>query len=64
MDDKSFYNRILNDKGTYDKVIYDLDLMITNAPNPRIRTQAELAKTYLVQVQQICEALKKHNGEG
>lgn len=62
MDDKSFYNRILEDKGTYDKVMYDLDLMIANAPNPRVRTQGELAKTYLIQVQQICEALKKHNG--
>lgn len=62
MDDKSFYNRILEDSSTYDKVLYDLDLMIVNAPNARIRTQAELAKTYLVQVQQICVALKNHNG--
>lgn len=61
MDNENFYNRIINDKSTYDKVVYDLEKMIEHAPNPRIRTQAELAKTYLIQVQQICEALKKHN---
>lgn len=61
MEDKSFYDRIIDDKGVFDKVVYDLDIMINNAPNPRVRTQAEFAKTYLVQVQAICDALKKHN---
>lgn len=61
MEDNTFYNRIIGDKGLFDKVIYDLELMIKDAPNPRVRTQAEFAKTYLVQVQVICEALKKHN---
>lgn len=61
MEEQTFYNRIIDNKGTYDKVIYDLELMIKNAPNPRVRTQAEFAKTYLLQVQAICEALQKHN---
>lgn len=61
MEEQTFYNRIIENKGTYDKVIYDLELMIKNAPNPRVRTQAEFAKTYLLQVQAICDALKKHN---
>lgn len=64
MEQKNFYDRIIEDKATYDKVVYDLEKMIQDAPNPRIRTQAELAKTYLIQVQQICEALKKHNEQG
>lgn len=61
MEEQTFYNRIIENKGTYDKVIYDLELMIKNAPNPRVRTQAEFAKTYLLQVQAICDALQKHN---
>lgn len=60
MEEQTFYNRIIENKGIYDKVIYDLELMINNAPNPRVRTQAEFAKTYLVQVQAICEAIKNH----
>lgn len=61
MTDKTFYDRIIEDKGVFDKVIYDLELMIKDSPNPRMRTQAEFAKTYLIQVQAICEAIKKHN---
>lgn len=61
MEGQTFYNRIIEDKSTFDKVIYDLELMMNSAPNPRTRTQAELAKNYIVQVQLICEALKKHN---
>lgn len=61
MDDKTFYNRIIDDKATFDRVIYDLELMVSGAPNPRIRTQAEFAKNYLVQVQLICDALKNQN---
>lgn len=61
MEDKTFYNRIIEDKATFDRVIFDLELMIQGAPNPRTRTQAELAKNYLVQVQLICDALKTHN---
>ncbi|WEM33375.1 hypothetical protein EJP02_314 [Escherichia phage EJP2] len=63
MEGQTFYNRILEDKATFDRTIYDLELMIQDAPNPRIRTQAELAKNYLVQVQLICDALKKHNND-
>jgi hypothetical protein len=59
MDDKSFYTRILEDAVTFDRAIYDLEIMIQEAPNPRIRTQAELAKNYIVQVRLICEALEK-----
>lgn len=64
MAQQNFYDRIIDDKATYDKVVYDLEKMIQDAPNPRIRTQAELARTYLIQVQQICDALKKHNEQG
>lgn len=60
MSSPTFYNRIIDDKATFEKTIYDLELMIKEAPNARTRTQAELAKNYLVQVQQICDAMKKH----
>lgn len=61
MDNKTFYDRILDDKETFDRAVYNLEIMIQEAPNARTRTQAELAKNYLVQVQLICDAIKKHH---
>ncbi len=61
MEHKAFYNRILEDKDAFDRVIYDLEMMIHEAPNARTRTQAELAKNQLIQVQLISDAIKKHH---
>ena len=61
MDNKPYYNRILDNKDAFDRVIYDLEIMIHEAENARTRTQAELAKNQLIQVQLICDAIKKHH---
>lgn len=61
MEQKPFYDRMHESQDAFNKVIYELELMINQAPNARTRSQAELAKNQLIQVQCIAEAFRKHN---
>lgn len=58
MDSKSFYDRILEDVATFDKIIYDLEKMAQEAPYPRTRSVADATLTNLKFIQEICQALK------
>lgn len=58
MDSKTFYDRILEDTGTFDKMMYDLEKMSKEAPNPRIRTVADRAIADLSLALEICKAMK------
>jgi hypothetical protein len=58
MEGKTFYNRILEDVGAFDKIIYDLEKMSQEAPYPRTRSVADTAIANLKFVQEICKALK------
>jgi hypothetical protein len=58
MDDKTFYDRILEDVSAFDKIIYDLEKMSKEAPYPRTRSVADTAIANLKFVQEICKALK------
>lgn len=62
MDDKKYYDEFLNDTAAVDRVTVHLESMIKNAPNARIRTQAERALADLNLVLAICQELKKHYG--
>lgn len=59
MESKTFYDRILEDVTTFDKIMYDLEKMSQEAPNARIRTVADTAIANLKLAQQICAALKE-----
>lgn len=61
MEDKKYYDAILDDTGTFDKLIVHMENMIKNAPNARTRTQAERALYDVNLVLAICEELKKRN---
>ena len=61
MEQKPFYDRFTESQDAFTKVIYELEQMIAQAPNARTRSQAELAKNQLIQVQQIAEVYKKHH---
>ncbi|EBS4516413.1 hypothetical protein DQT32_03150 [Salmonella enterica subsp. enterica serovar Braenderup] len=61
MDSKTFYDRILEDVSTFDKIMYDLEKMSQEAPNARIRTVADTAIANLKLAQQICAALQEAN---
>ncbi len=58
MDSKSFYDRIIEDVATFDKIMFDLEKMSNEAPNARIRTVADTAIANLKFAQEICKALK------
>lgn len=58
MDSKSFYDRIIEDVATFDKIMFDLEKMSKEAPNARIRTVADTAIANLKFAQEICKALK------
>ncbi len=58
MDSKTFYDRILEDVATFDKIIFDLEKMSQEAPNARIRTVSDTAIANLKFAQEICKALK------
>lgn len=60
MEQKPFYDRIQESEDAFNKVIYELEQMIAQAPNARTRSQAELAKNQLIQVQEIAKAFRKH----
>lgn len=57
MESKTFYNMILDDVMAFDKVLYDLELMSKNAPNPRIRTVADVAIANVKLAREISQAL-------
>ena len=61
MEKKPFYDRFKESEDAFNKVIYELEQMIDQAPNARTRSQAELAKNQLIQVQLIAQAFSKHN---
>lgn len=58
MDSQKFYERILADVSTFDKIIFDLEKMSQEAPNARIRTVSDTAIANLKFAQEICKALK------
>lgn len=59
MQEDKFYDKIIEDINSFDKVIYDLEQMEKNAPNARIRTLAIMAKTNLQNVLEVSYRLKK-----
>lgn len=63
MEQKPFYDRFIESQDAFTKVIYELEHMIAQAPNARTRSQAELAKNQLIQVQQIAEVYRKHHSK-
>lgn len=63
MDQKAFYNRMHENREAFEKVIYELEQMIDQAPNARTRTQAELAKNQLIQVQMIADAFREYSNK-
>lgn len=58
MTDKTFYDRIIEDKGVFDKVVYDLELMIKDAPNPVCEPKQNLQKLILFKFKQSVKQLK------
>lgn len=58
MDSKKFYDSILDDTASFDKVIYEMERMSAEAPNPRIRTVADRAIYDLKLAMEICQALR------
>lgn len=52
-----FYETILKDVTLFDKIIYDLEKMSEEAPNPRIRTVSDVAIANIKLAQEICKAL-------
>lgn len=60
MEHKPFYDRMHESEDAFNKVIFELEQMIAQAPNARTRSQAELAKNQLIQVQEIAKAFRKH----
>lgn len=58
MNSKSFYDSILDDRTAFDKVIFELERMSAEAPNPRIRTVADRAIYDLKLAVEICQALR------
>lgn len=58
MDSQKFYERILEDVATFDRIIFDLEKMSQEAPNARIRTVSDTAIANLKFAQEICKALK------
>jgi len=63
MSDKKYYDALIDDTKTYDKVVVDLEALIKNAPNARIRTVAELALYNINLSIEICKELKKHDNK-
>ncbi|AZU98287.1 hypothetical protein SEPL_084 [Salmonella phage SE_PL] len=63
MEQKAFYNRMYENREAFEKVIYELEQMIDQAPNARTRTQAELAKNQLIQVQMIADAFREYSNK-
>ena len=61
MDGQKYYNEILNDTSTFDKLVVHMENMIKNAPNARIRTQAERTLQDVNLILAICEELNKRN---
>ncbi|AQW88840.1 hypothetical protein pEaSNUABM50_00311 [Erwinia phage pEa_SNUABM_50] len=64
MDSKKFYDMVLEDVMAFDKVLFDLEQMSNNAPNPRIRTVADVAILHVKLAREISQALKDaHDGK-
>lgn len=61
MSKESYYDRIVNDKTTYDKVIADLQLMEKDGANARLRTEAMKTRMAVQRVIEICEYIKKNS---
>ncbi len=59
MDNKTFYDTILEDVSTFDKIIFDLEKMSKEAPNARVRTVADVALANIRLSQEICKAFKE-----
>lgn len=58
MDSKKFYDSILDDTASFDKVIYELERMSAESPNARIRTVADRGIYDLKLALEICQALR------
>ncbi|SOK58590.1 hypothetical protein [Yersinia phage fHe-Yen9-04] len=61
MDSRKFYDMVIEDVMAFDKVLYDLEQMSSNAPNPRIRTVADVAILHVKLAREISQALKDAN---
>lgn len=60
MSKESYYERIANDKTTYDKVISDLQMMEKDGATARLRTEAMKAQAAIRRVIEICEYIQKN----
>ncbi len=61
MESRKYYNEILDDTSTIDKMIVHLESMIKEAPNARTRSLAESTLSNVNLIIAICEELKKRN---
>lgn len=61
MESRKYYNEILDDTSTIDKMVVHLENMIKQAPNARTRSLAEATLGNINLIIAICEELKKRD---
>lgn len=61
MESRKYYNEILDDTSTIDKMVVHLENMIKEAPNARTRSLAEATLGNINLIIAICEELKKRD---
>lgn len=61
MESRKYYNEILEDITTIDKMVVHLENMIKEAPNARTRSLAEATLGNINLIIAICEELKKRD---
>lgn len=61
MESRKYYNEILDDTATIDKMIVHLENMISEAPNARTRSLAQSTLGNINLIIAICEELKKRD---
>lgn len=58
MEDKTFYDRIIEDKLYFDKVMYDIEHFINNAPSLKAKHLGQEVRNGLIAIQSIAEHCK------
>lgn len=61
MEDRKYYNEILDDTTTFDRMVVHLENLIKNAPNVKTHNLAKQTLSNVNLIIAICEELKKRN---
>lgn len=59
MQEKTFYDRIIEDEQLFDKVIYDVEYFINNAPTAKARQLGQMVKQGLTEIKAISNHCSK-----